>query len=240
VYEKRTYRQEFCKRCNDLVGFEVCYYESDLFILMQVPLYKEAYNSLVTHHSIIRNYIDIDPKFGNTFWAYSVPTSAPKIIREMSEASVKTGVGPMAAVAGAISEAVGSDLSKYSEDVIIENGGDIFVSTTKPRTIGILAGASKLSGKLAIELPAGKWGVCTSAGTVGHSVSMGKADACVVVGMPVALADAAATKIGNIIQHEKDIPEGLECAKVIDGVKGVVIIKNSQIGVCGNIKLLKI
>jgi ApbE superfamily uncharacterized protein (UPF0280 family) len=237
VYEERRYRQELLKSDTSLIGFGVFYLESDLFILAETMLEKQAYDSLVRHYLLIKEYIQMDTKFGCTFSPYLVSESAPLIISQMSNASSLAGVGPMASVAGAVAEAVGMELLNYSQDIIIENGGDIFLSTSMPRKIGILAGSSVFSGKITLLIEPGKWGVCTSSGTVGHSISFGKADACVVVSESTPLADAVATRIGNIIQTHEDIPEGLRYAQGIDGVLGAVIIKDDKLGVWGRVEL---
>ena len=98
----------------------------------------------------------------------------------------------MASVAGAIAELVGRELSNFSDDIIIENGGDIFIKTTRPRIIAIYASDSPLSGKIGIEIDAGETpcGICTSSGSVGHSLSFGKADAVTIIAPSAALADA--------------------------------------------------
>lgn len=145
----------------------------------------------------------------------------------------------MAAVAGAIAEFVGKDLLDYTPEVIVENGGDIFVKTTRIRRIGIYAGNSPFTKKIAIEISPEKTplGVCTSSGTVGHSLSLGKADAVVVLSPSTILADASATAIGNLIKDESDISSGIEFAKKIKGVKGVLIIKDDKMGIWGDIKI---
>ncbi|MBU0700625.1 UPF0280 family protein [bacterium] len=238
MYEERRYRHDFLKRDTSLIGFRVFYLESDLFILAETMLEKQAYDSLSGHYLTIKRYIQRDPEFRHTFSPYLITESAPEIIRQMSNASGLAGVGPMAAVAGAVAEAVGKELLAYSQDIIVENGGDIFLDTSIPRKIGILAGSSVLSEKIALLIEPGRWGVCTSSGTVGHSISLGKADACVVVSESASLSDAAATRIGNIIQTHADIPEGLSLAQEIVGVLGVVIIKDDKIGVWGKIELV--
>ncbi len=157
----------------------------------------------------------------------------------MQEASLKAGVGPFASVAGAMAEFVGREILKYSKEVIVENGGDIFLKTSRKRRIGIFAGKSKFSNRLALEILPDETplGVCTSSGTIGHSLSFGKADAVVVVSKSCSLADASATAIGNLIKKKKDILRGIEKAKGIEDLKGVVIIKDDKLGVWGNIKL---
>ena len=83
-------------------------------------------------------------------------------------------------------------------------------------------------------------GICTSSGTVGHSLSFGKADAVCILSRSAALADAAATAVGNIIQEKKDIELGLERGKEIEGVLGTLIIVGEKMGVWGNIKLIQL
>jgi len=148
-------------------------------------------------------------------------------------------VGPMAAVAGAIAEAVGSELAALSQEVIVENGGDIYLKSLKQRLIGIYAGKSPLTGRVGLEIEGEDTplGICTSSGTVGHSLSYGQADAVIVLSPSTVLADAAATAIGNRILKSEDIPGGIEFARSIGGLKGIVIILGEQVGVWGKVKL---
>jgi len=145
----------------------------------------------------------------------------------------------MAAVAGAIAEYVGRELLEYSPEVIAENGGDIFIRSLSPRTVRIYAGKSSLSNKIALEISPEDTplGICTSSGTVGHSLSYGKADAVVIISPSASLADAVATATGNLVKTETDIQVGLEFSKKIPGVKGTLIIINDKIGVHGDLKL---
>ena len=107
-------------------------------------------------------------------------------------AAQAAGVGPMAAVAGALAEQVGQRLLKSTSEVIIENGGDIFIGARQILTVGVYAGGSPLSLKLGLRIDPAKGirGICTSSGTVGHSLSFGKADAVCVLSDSCALADA--------------------------------------------------
>jgi hypothetical protein len=160
----------------------------------------------------------------------------------MIRTSRLANVGPMAAVAGAMAEWVSKDLLELSREVIVENGGDIYLATSKERTIGIYAAESPFSLKIGVvirpeETPLG---ICTSSGTVGHSLSFGKADAVCIVSKSAALADAAATAVGNIIQEKKDIELGLERGKEIEGVLGTLIIVGDKMGVWGDIKLIQL
>ena len=81
-------------------------------------------------------------------------------------------------------------------------------------------------------------GVCTSSGTVSHSLSFGKADAALIISFDAALADAAATAAGNAVKNKDYIEKGINLAKSIDGVKGVLIIVGDKMGTWGEIKLI--
>ncbi|MBA4319625.1 MAG: hypothetical protein C0412_14590 [Flavobacterium sp.] len=235
MYEPRFYRN--WSKSDDLISFEAKVRETDLFICAAKNLKNEALESILRHRASVEKYIEKNPVFLTTLNPVKVENGAPEIIREMANASAKVVVGPMASVAGAIAEFVGKDLLKYSSEVIVENGGDIFIKTSKKRFIGIYAGRSKFTGKIALEISGDETplGVCTSSGTVGHSLSFGNANAVVVLSNCTFLADATATAIGNLIKEEKDIPEGIEFAKSINEIKGVVIIKNDKIGIWGHI-----
>jgi hypothetical protein len=148
----------------------------------------------------------------------------------------------MAAVAGAFAEFVGRDLLKYSTEIIVENGGDIFLKTTKSRLVGVYAGEdSPLTGKVALKIePADTpLGICTSSGTVGHSLSFGKSDAVIVLSPSAALADAAATAIGNLVKTETDIQKALDYARGVTGLVGAAVIINDKMGVWGKINLIR-
>jgi hypothetical protein len=148
----------------------------------------------------------------------------------------------MAAVAGAVAEFVGKSLLEYSSEVIVENGGDIFACVSENLTVEIFAGKSSLSGKIGIRLDPSHMpaGICTSSGTVGPSLSFGKADAVTVVSPSAAFADAVATCIGNMIRTEDDIQLGLKRGETFSEVKGVVIIAGTKMGVYGDLELVKL
>ena len=147
----------------------------------------------------------------------------------------------MASVAGAIAEFVGYDLLDFSPEIIVENGGDIFIKSAKQRLIGIYAGSSPLTGKIGLEINGQDTplGICSSSGTVGYSLSYGKADAVIVLSRCTPLADAAATAIGNLILKSGDIAAGIEFAKSIDGLLGTVIIKDDDMGLWGEVKIIQ-
>lgn len=239
MYEPRTYRN--LVKGQDLIPFVVEVQETDLYIRAWQNLATEAEECVQKCRAIVEDYIAREPEFETSLKSVNVPDDSPTIVREMAEAAARVGVGPMAAVAGAIAEAVGRELLGFSPEVIVENGGDIFLSTRTQRRIAIHAGDSPVSYRIAIEVAPEKTplGVCTSSGTVGHSLSFGNADAVTVLSRSTALADAAATAVGNLINDEKDIPKGIEFARNIAGLEGVLIIVGEKLGVWGDVRLCK-
>jgi len=236
-HEPRTYRRHI--ETEGLVSFTVTVKETDLFIMAGRPLEKVTLDSVLRHRGYLERFIEQHPDFAVSLvpWQYSGPI--PEIVRDMISAGEKAGVGPMAAVAGAVAERAGRDLLLHSKEVIIENGGDVFIKTSFPVTVGIFAGKSPVSMKIGLKVHSEDHpvAVCTSSGTVGHSLSFGRADAICVVSATCPLADAAATAIGNLIQSPADIERGIEFGKTIDGVDGVVIILGDRIGVWGELEL---
>jgi len=240
MYEERTYRN--LVKTDDLVKFEVVVKETDLLVRTERDLSNETRESVLKYRQQIEAYIETNPPFQRSLIPLREDAYAPEIVREMIRTSQLADVGPMAAVAGAMAEMVSKDLLKVSKEVIIENGGDIYLATSKVRTVGIYAGNSPLSLKIGIVIKPEETplGVCTSSGTVGHSLSFGKADAVCILSKSAALADAAATAVGNIVKEKKDIELGLERGKEIEGIFGMLIIVGEKMGVWGNVRLIQL
>ncbi len=237
MHGTETYRHWI--KGDDLVSFNVVVKETDLWIRASRNLKRKAHKLVLKYRSILEKYIEQHPPFLTSLEPLPVAEDAPHIIKAMSESAEKVGVGPMASVAGAIAEFVGNELSAYSAEVIVENGGDIYLKSLEKRIIGVYAGESPLTGKLGLEIDGEDTplGVCTSSGTVGHSLSFGKADAVIVLSKSATLADAAATAIGNLVAQPEDITRGVEFAEGTDGLKGVIIIKDDKVGLWGDIKI---
>jgi len=238
MYQPRFYRSWI--NDHDLVSFSVTSRETDLYIRAASDLETEALSATRKCRSRLEEYISTHPEFLYALAPISVDENAPPIVREMANAAKRVGVGPMAAVAGTIAERVGKELLRFSEEIIVENGGDIFIKTSKERSISIYAGKSRLTGTLAILIQPEDTplGICTSSGSVGHSLSFGNADAVTVISRSTTLADAAATAIGNLIKSTDDIPVAIDFAQGIQGIRGVSIIKGDQIGLWGKIELV--
>jgi len=236
MYEPRTYRHWI--KSQDLVSFNVIVKETDLYIRASANLKRKALRLVLKYRDILERYIERNPLFLTSLEPLNVGSDVPHIIKLMSESAKKVGVGPMASVAGAIAEFVGNELLPFSPEIIIENGGDIFLKSLKTRVIGVYAGKSPLSGKIGLEIKGQDTplGICTSSGTVGHSLSYGKADAVIVLSKSATLADAAATAIGNLVVESSDIPRGIGFARGVEGLLGVAIIQDDNIGVWGEVK----
>jgi len=237
MYEPRTYRHWV--KDGGLVSFNVVVKETDLYIRASSNLRRKAYKLVLKYRSMLEEYIKRNAAFLTSLEPLNVGEDAPHIVKEMAKSTNQVGVGPMAAVAGAMAEFVGNDLLAFSPEVIVENGGDIFLKSLKRRMIGIYAGKSTLTGRIGLEISGDDTplGICTSSGTMGHSLSYGKADAVIVLSASATLADAAATAIGNLIVQPDDIPNGIELAKSIEGLRGVVIIQDDKMGLWGDVKI---
>jgi len=237
MYEPRTYRHWV--KGDGLVSFSVTVRETDLHVRARTNLEKETFQSIRKHRRHLERFIRTHPVFLHTLKPYPISDDATDIVQEMIWAASLAGVGPMAAVAGAIAEAVGRDLLQYADEIIVENGGDIFMKSMEKRSIGIFAGYSPFTGDIVLEVEPENTplGICTSSGTVGHSLSFGKADAVVALSPSAALADAAATAIGNRISSREDVDVEIERSGKQYGLSGLVIIKDDKIGLWGKIKL---
>lgn len=240
MYEERTYRNTI--KGEELKSYNVIIKETDLYVRTDTDLRKDVENSILKYRFQLENYIKEHEDFLKSLKPIEVDTLAPKIVREMAKAGRAANVGPMAAVAGAVSEFVGRDLGDKSKNIIIENGGDIYLKTEVERRISIYAGNSVLSHKVGILIKPhmSPLGICTSSGTVGHSLSFGKTDAVCILSKSTLVADAAATSTGNVVKNASDIKNGIDFAMDIEGVDGVLIIVRDKLGACGDVELVRI
>ena len=239
-YGERRYRQQI--RHKRLVPFKVAVQETDLMILAESDLTELTEEIIYKVRGPLEGYIASHPEFLRTLTPLPYDKLAPRVVKEMLAAAQICGTGPMAAVAGAIAEQVGLALLRESGEVVVENGGDCFVKVDSPLQTSIFAGRSKLSNTLALKIHPEKTplGVCTSSGTVGHSLSFGVADAVTVISASAALADAAATMTCNLVKSESDIRQAIAFAQQIEGVLGVLVIVGEQIGAWGDVELVPV
>jgi len=237
---RKTYRRLHQKK--GLVSFDITVKETNLNIQAQTDLSEQAIRSTLNYRNQIETYIRQYPEFATALSPLPQPALGPGIVMEMIQASSLAQVGPMAAVAGAVAEYVGRDLLNLSCEVVVENGGDIFIRSDAETVFAIYAGDSPLSMTtgILIERQDTPFAMCTSSGTLGHSKSFGAADAVSVVAGSCCLADAAATALCNMVKTEKDIKKAIQAGRQIQGIQGIVIIKGEQIGLWGNLRLVRL
>jgi len=237
-FKERFYRKRV--RSSGLVTFEVAVKETDLQISAERNLEKETRDLAFEARHQIESYIQTRLDFLTALDPYPEDPYAPPLVKEMIESTREVGVGPMASVAGAIAEYVGRHLLEKTDQVIVENGGDLFIKARRPVTVSVFAGTSPLSEKIGLVIPPKLMplGVASSSGTVGHSLSLGKADVGCVLAPSAALADAAATALCNRIQGPKDLSTIDEWAGRLKGILGALVILGDKMATWGKIELV--
>jgi len=198
---------------------------------------ETAFRTLQEQRELLQKYIHGHPEFNDSLKPVSVAENSPELVRKMGNTTSIAGVGPMAAVAGAISEAIGESIRGA---VIVDNGGDIYLNLHNSADVALYAGNAKISKKLGFQVKPRETplGICTSSGTVGHSISFGKADAVTVVSNSPPLADAVATATCNLVKTKDDIKPALKYAHSIPGVRGALISIDNEIGIIGSLPKL--
>jgi len=233
-YQTRFYRDystiERWKACRVAVD------STDLYIKSTHDLSDIARQRVVELRAVLNDHIALQGEFLYSYDPVTRINGVHPIIERMYNASEKTGVGPLAAVAGAIARETGRVLLEHTEEVIIENGGDLWLKVLSPAAVSVWPGGNYFRGiSIAIRPDETPCGVCTSSGRLGRSFSFGRADAVTIISRCAALADAAATAVCNMVKDES-CPEGaLERAMSIDGVTGAMIVYGKKLALRGDI-----
>ncbi len=200
--------------------------------------YDAVTAEIVRQRGILEYYIALHPEFRDSLEPLEPRADAPDVARRMARAARLVGVGPMAAVAGAMAQyACEAGLEAGAREAIVDNGGDIYLRAAEPVIIGLNAGTADLADRLAFSLQAedSPISICSSSGEMGHSMSLGKCDLATVVAGDAALADVAATQAANLVSTVDDIDPALENISAIEGVDGVMIIKGIRVGLAGKL-----
>lgn len=236
-YTERHYRNRV--KVKELNTFQVSIKETDLWVSAERDLKKETEDIVHDLRFRLEGYIETNPEFYTTLTPWPDDPYAPKIIRDMILCSKIAGVGPMAAVAGAVAQHVAYGLKDLTGQIIIENGGDIYMNVSRDVTVSIFAGTSPLSDRIGIKIPEKMMplGVCSSSGRIGHSLSMGNSDVVCIIARSAALADAAATALGNMVKTKNDLEKLSERAGHIEGVFGGVAIMDDEMTAWGEVEL---
>lgn len=230
-------------------SFVVGYKDSDLWIGIDPGSYHNnipsfAHEQLIDLRKELESYILRNPEFARSMQPVELSNQAPQIAVEMAHAAKLANTGPMAAVAGAFSEYIATAIkNKFAvNEVVVENGGDIFMYITHKLNLSVYAGKSSFSQKIGLQIDDAysPLAVCTSAATVGPSVSFGKADAVMVAAKNAAYADAFATAIGNNVKSKHSIEQALNIMNVQTQIISLLIICDENIGLKGAFQLLPI
>jgi len=220
--------------------------ETDLVLKTDLTEH-ELPNFILNQRFVLKTYIRENPDFLTSYEPVLVDKNDEPslIVSLMSRAGRKAEVGPMAAVAGTISQlCMGFMVESGAKYVIIDNGGDVALKTDQDVVVGLYAGESSLSGEVGFRIKFGKTplGICTSSGTVGHSISFGRADSITVFADEASTADALATSIANHARGKMDhdaVQNSLERAEDFrKSMRGVLVVVGESAGTLGRIPKL--
>jgi len=206
---------------------------------------KLAKRSILQQRRELERFVRWHPYFVVTLDRYEleedergVHGEAPEVVRRMIEATSNFSIGPMAAVAGALAEfAVEAMRDAGASYAMVDNGGDIALLTDRELLVGIHAGQSPFSNKVALRLgpSSSVRGICTSSGTVGHSISFGIADAATVLSPSATLADAAATALGNAVTSPESAATAFDAISHVPELEGALVICKDVLATWGKL-----
>ncbi len=237
MYEQRFYREPVTSKFR----LELSYKESDLLISSDKEINKDfAEEILIKYYLQIENHIKNNPSFLKSLSPLGRDPEAPAIIKEMIQASHLTGIGPFSSVAGAISLYLGKELLDLADEVIVENGGDIFLNLAQDKVLGVYSGQNYVPQilKLKIKKRNHSFGIASSSATIGYSLNFGAADLVTVMAKDALVADSFATSLSNRIKKEIDIHQTIEFAKGNDLIDAVVIAFSGKIFLWGDLELV--
>ncbi|MGE4583049.1 MAG: UPF0280 family protein [Sphaerochaeta sp.] len=243
MYQERTYRKTMGS--SRFTSVQLCIQESDLWIGYQGQVDPQALRTEAA--GLVRKLrLEIlgyeDPRFIPSLVPIESKESATPFLHRMCTAGQIAGVGPMASVAGALAQTVGMHLKAHFSlsEIVVENGGDLYIDVLKPLPVELFAPTSRFSGNLSILVDPkyGPMGMCTSSGVLGHSLSFGKADAVMVACTDAALSDAYATAFCNRVQEAKDVQRVCEELAAKAEVLSAVVVMGSTLAVGGCLEVL--
>lgn len=208
----------------------------DTNLKVACELFDDVVDEIVAQRKILEQYIRDHPFFATSLVPVELKKGAPEIAAKMHCASQKTGLGPMASVAGTLAQCgVEKAMAMGCSEAIVENGGDMFLAAKEDVLVGIHSGDSKFENNLAFRITKTPVAICSSSSRMGHSLSFGNCGLATVVSSDAALADSAATLLCNTICRVEDISMSLEKVGSIDGIDGALAILDGRIGLFGSL-----
>ncbi len=236
MYEERFYRNKISSNHN----FEISYKESDIFVSTSTAFDKNiAFDVLKKYYREIEDYIRVNPLFMSSFSPLDVDERAPDIVKDMLECSSITGIGPFACVAGAIALYVGNEILHHVDEIIVENGGDIFLKINNDKIIGVYLGERFGTEEVSLKIKKRDYpfGIASSSAHMGPSLNFGNADLVMVVAKDAILADGFATALSNRVRTQQDINDILDEAKNNSFLEGLLIAFDSKLFLWGQIEV---
>ncbi len=262
------WQRQYRERCGVRSGeeaFQLVLGESDLRIIADVPqgesvhgLAKAMLKTLEQLRADIQSWARLYPEFQKSLAPLDAPSKAPEIVRRMYDGASLAGVGPFAAVAGTVAHMLAEAHSAVIPNLIIENGGDVYMFSTKERVVALLAEPEPAQNDL-VQLSAEQGGpsiptllglrfeakdfplaLCASSATIGHSLSLGRGELAVVRAVDGATADAVATALGNRLRGASSVQQALDFGQSIKGVEGLFVQCDAHMGIWGQMELVAV
>ncbi|MFA6618535.1 MAG: UPF0280 family protein [Candidatus Neomarinimicrobiota bacterium] len=222
------------------------YLETDLWIAFDVnnsipdkSILDYTLKKIIELRQLFEDYFILHPDYKTSLKPLQALVEAPKIIKGLADNSLRSGVGPMAGIAGAFAEEIALSLKKefHFNEIIVENGGDIFLDIKEKVTVSLYAGSHPLSNKvnLLIEPSFSPLGLCASSGQFGHSFSKGKADLVAVASKDAVWADQLATFFANMIKKPSDIQHAMDHSEKFPDILHLSVFANREFAIKGSI-----
>jgi hypothetical protein len=210
-----------------------------LLVSNSLTAINEGIKAALIHRLMLDSYVIHNPAYVLALEPVQVEEWAPRIARLAAESTAVAGVGPLAAIPGALADlAVEAMLASGGSTCLVENGGEISATSNRSLNIGIYSGNSPLSGRIGFHLVEEDFpiGIATSSGTVSHALNFGLADSATVIAHTACLADACAKAVCNAVKGddvEASVQSGLEVAENLEGVRCALIVREAFAGIVG-------
>ena len=237
--DKSIYRNKIS--CRQKYNWRILYKYSDILISCDKDVNLKLKKLIEEIYVILESHIRENPFFQKSLSPLKSKPGYPPIIKKMYEKTALFNVGPMAAVAGAVCDFLALGLNKYCRCLVIENGGDVFLKSDKDIDVGVYLKNKYFTDKIFLRIKTGDMpcGLCSSSGSFGHSLSLGKSDLVTVMAGSTISADGAATSVANNINSFKDISKTINYYKTTKDIKGILIVKDDKLGVWGKVELIR-
>lgn len=236
MYQERFYRNWSPAK----FSLEVCYKESDILVAADRAIDRGLLeNILKNYYSEIEEYIKENPNFLTSLSPIEQDETAPSIVKDMIDCSSVTGIGPFASVAGAVALYIGKEILKYSDEVIVENGGDIFLKINEDKRVGVYLGERFETNTVILRVRKRNYsfGIASSSAYLGHSLNFGRADLVTVIAKDAILADGFATALSNQVKSKNDVEDVIKRAKDNSFLEALLIAFEGKLFIWGNIEI---